>query len=50
MGFLRNVLHFQETHLTVKKYEGLDHTVNSTEIHDVVAWIQRILHLRFVTT
>ncbi|KAH9005889.1 Phospholipase/carboxylesterase [Lactarius hatsudake] len=50
IGFLRNVLHFQDTYLTVKHYEGLDHTVNSTEIHDVVAWIQRILHLRSTTT
>ncbi len=48
--FLRNVLRFRETYLTVKHYEGLDHTVNSTEIHDVVTWIQRILHLRSATS
>ena len=50
VGFLRNILHFRETHLTVRHYEGLEHTVNSTEIKDVVAWMQRILHLRSVTT
>lgn len=50
VGFLRNILHFRETHLTVRHYEGLEHTVNSTEIQDVVAWMQRILHLRSVTT
>jgi hypothetical protein len=43
IGFLRNVLCFRETHLTIKQYEGLAHAVNSTEIRDVVAWIAQII-------
>ncbi|KAI9445558.1 lysophospholipase I [Lactarius indigo] len=48
--FLRNILRFHDTCLTVRQYEGLTHTVNSAEINDVVTWIQRILHLRSTTT
>ena len=40
MEFLRSV--FEERYLSVKQYEGLAHTVNSSEIHDVVTWIRRI--------
>ena len=49
MAFLRDVLRLPTAFLTFKRYEGLGHTINRTEMHDVVIWLQNVLHLRPVT-
>ncbi|KAF8499060.1 Phospholipase/carboxylesterase [Russula emetica] len=46
MAFLRDVLRLPTAFLTFKRYEGLGHTINITEMHDVVIWLQSVLHLR----
>jgi hypothetical protein len=46
MAFLRDVLRLPTAFLTFKRYEGLGHTINITELHDVVIWLQSVLHLR----
>jgi hypothetical protein len=46
MAFLRDVLRLPTAFLTFKRYEGLGHTINIAELHDVVIWLQSVLHLR----
>lgn len=50
MAFLRDVLRLPTAFLTFKRYEGLGHTVNNTEMYDVVIWLQNVLHFRTVTS
>ncbi|KAH9994429.1 Phospholipase/Carboxylesterase-domain-containing protein [Russula vinacea] len=44
MAFLRDVLRLPTAFLTFKRYEGLGHTINRAEMHDVVTWLQSVLH------
>jgi hypothetical protein len=46
MAFLRDVLRLPTSFLTFKRYEGLGHTINIDELHDVVIWLQSVLHLQ----
>ncbi|KAH9982130.1 phospholipase carboxylesterase [Lactifluus volemus] len=45
IAFLRDVLRLPMALLTFKRYEGLAHTINGTEMCNVVAWIRGVLHL-----
>lgn len=49
MAFLRDVLRLPTSFLTFRRYERLGHTINIAELHDVVIWLQSVLHLRPVT-
>ncbi len=46
MAFLRDVLRLPTAFLTFRRYEGLGHTINTAEMHDVVIWLQSVLQLR----
>jgi len=46
MAFLRDVLRLPTAFLTFKRYEGLGHAINIAEVHDVVIWLQDVLHLQ----
>ncbi|KAI0271654.1 phospholipase carboxylesterase, partial [Gloeopeniophorella convolvens] len=43
MAFLRDVLRLPTALLTLRRYDGLAHTVNGAEMYDVVLWLQAVL-------
>ncbi|KAI0638970.1 lysophospholipase I [Trametes polyzona] len=43
MDFLGESLHIPEDKLVLKKYDGLEHTVNDQEMDDLAVWLSQIL-------